>query len=250
MRSGPGRGGGAEAQQGGWVQHGTDGGRNWCLRAVGPWRLLDRRPGHKGRCRAILRPAGFRVDPAWVGSLPKPPPPTPWGQGLSFLPKALLAPTAPPCPPVWAPSWAPPHHPSSPFHLESLLLDSQHPRPSAPCTSVTLLTSCHAVWLRRCPLVFRLDLGLWPVCVCACVCTPICACLCTCICTFSSLACHWSRPQGLRAPKEKALDSPSSPQDHAVNLPLGTGSCVACWPGWGSRGGPGAALRLPRGPST
>lgn len=145
---------------GGWVQHGTDGGRNWCLRAVGPWRLLDRRPGHQGRCRAILRPAGSRVDPARVGSLPKPPPPTPWGQGLSFLPKALLAPTAPPCPPVWAPSWAPPHHPSSPFHLESLLLDSQHPRPSAPCPSVALLTTCHAVWLRRCPLVFCLELGL------------------------------------------------------------------------------------------
>ena len=162
VQSGPGRGGGAEAQQGGWVEHGTHGGRHWCLRAVGPWRLLDRRLGHQGRCRAILRPAaGSRVDPAQVGSLPKlSPSPSPWEQGLLFLPKALLAPTSPPCPPVWAPSWAPPHHPSSHFHLESLLLDSQRPRPSAPCPSVTLLTTCHAVWLRRCPLAFRLELGL------------------------------------------------------------------------------------------
>ena len=138
------------------------GGRHWCLRAVGPWRLLGRQPGHQGCCRAILRPAaGSRVDPALVGSLLKlPPSPSPWGQGLLFLPKALLAPTASPCPPVWAPSWAPPHYPSSRFHLESLLLDSQRPWPSAPCPSVTLLTTCHAVWLRRCPLAFRLELSL------------------------------------------------------------------------------------------
>lgn len=95
--------------------------------------------GHQGRCRAILRPgAGSRVDPARVGSLSKPPPPAPRGQGFSFLPKALLAPAVPPCPHVWGPTWTTPHLLSSPFHLESLLLDYQPlgpqlPAPLSPC---------------------------------------------------------------------------------------------------------------------
>lgn len=156
VESGPGRGGGAEAHRGAGLSMAPMVGGTGAS-AVGPWRLLDRRPGHQGRRRATARPAaGSRADPARVGSLPKPPPPAPRGQGVSFLPKALLAPTAP----AWAPSWAPPCHPSSPFHLESLLLDSRRPRPSAPCPGVTLLTTCRAVWLRRRPLVFHLELGL------------------------------------------------------------------------------------------
>ena len=102
-----------------------------------------------------------------MGSLPKPLPPAPQGQGLSFLPKALLAPAVSPCPPVWAPSWTPPHHTSSPFYLESLLLDYQPLGPQLPaqCRPAEDLP---AVWLRWCPLVCCLALLVCDPCVCVC----------------------------------------------------------------------------------
>lgn len=126
--------------------------------------------GHQGRCRAILRPgAGSRVDPVRVGSLPKPPPPAPRGAGLFISPQGPPDPRCPslsPCLGPYMDDTSPPLQSLPPGKPASGL---SAPRPSAPCSTVTLLRACHAVWLRQYPLVCCLELLVCDLCVCVCV---------------------------------------------------------------------------------
>lgn len=83
------------------------------------------------------------------------------------------------------------------------------------------------------------------MCVCVCARPRVHACAHAYACSH-----HWlvsgpvHKDSELR--KRRHWTAPRSPLDQAVSLLVGTGSCAACWPGWGSHGGPGTALSLPQ----
>ena len=197
--------------------------------------------GHQGRCRAILRPgAGSRVDPARWAASPSRFLPHPEGRACHFSPRPSWPPPSLPVPlsgpllttPPVSSAWKACFWTTSPSALSSL-------------PSVTLLRTCRAVWLRRCPLVCCLALLVCDPCVC--VHARPCVHACAHACARSH---HWlvtgpvHKDSELR--KRRHWTAPRSPQDQAVSLLVGTGSCAACWSGWGSHGGPGAALSLPQ----
>lgn len=98
------------------------------------------------------------------------------------------------------------------------------------CPTVTLLRACHAVWLRRYPLVCCLEPLVCDLCGCVCRHTHVCKPVHT---RVHVLVTDLSPVLSARIQSSEREDTtaPQSPQDQAVSLLVGTGSCVACWPG-------------------